>query len=40
MSSNGSCSLFQLIAYFAERMISEKTLQRNSVMQLSSQKVP
>ncbi|XP_030972804.1 primase homolog protein-like isoform X2 [Quercus lobata] len=28
----------ELIAYFAERMISEKTLQRNAVMQLSSQK--
>ncbi|XP_075664209.1 primase homolog protein-like isoform X2 [Castanea sativa] len=28
----------ELIAYFAERMISEKTLQRNAVMQLSSRK--
>ncbi|XP_023923632.1 primase homolog protein [Quercus suber] len=28
----------ELIAYFADRMISEKTLQRNAVMQLSSQK--
>ncbi|RVX00491.1 Primase-like protein [Vitis vinifera] len=28
-------SLFQLITYFGERMISEKTLWRNAVMQLS-----
>lgn len=31
---------YQLIAYFSERMISEETLRRNAVMQMSGDKVP
>lgn len=32
-------NLFQMTAYFAERMISKEILQRNAVMQISAEKV-
>lgn len=34
-----TCFRFQLIAYFGERMISEETLRRNAVMQMSGNQV-